>query len=289
MTRNTCGIDYKNGESLHFGADYEPTDNADVFVHVVETDKTRGSDLVAEARHIGNEINKLVSSGTLVGKNGKERPIKYSDICVLLRAVKDKAPVIARELTEMGIPAYFQKQGGFFESREIVTLISMLKVIDNPVQDVPLVSVMLSPLFPFTEDDLARYRCDQRKGSFYSALKEQYDKDGKVKDFFDLLSVLRTLSVTMDIGSLIRRILEITSYDSIVGAMDSGEKRVLNIELLINYAEGYESSGGSGLSGFLRFPASYVTLPHTPDPSRNTPGLLLPALRLAGHRPYCYN
>ena len=57
----------------------------------------------------------------------------------------------------------------------------------------------------------------------------------------------------MDIGSLIRRILEITSYDSIVGAMDSGEKRVLNIELLINYAEGYESSSGSGLSGFIRF------------------------------------
>lgn len=253
MTRSTCGIDYKNGESLHFGADYEPKDNADVFVHVVETDKTRGSDLVAEARHIGNKIKKLVSSGTLVGKNGNERPIKYSDICILMRAVKDKAPVIARELTEMGIPAHFNKQGGFFESREIVTILSMLKIIDNPVQDVPLVSVMLSPLFPFTEDDLARYRCGQRKGSFYSALKEQYEKDSKVKDFFDLLSVLRTLSVTMDIGSLIRRILEITSYDSIVGAMDNGEKRVLNIELLINYAENYEVSGGSGLSGFLRF------------------------------------
>ena len=253
MTRSTCGIDYRNGESLCFGADYEPSDDADVFVHVVETDKTRGSDLVAEARHIGNTIKELVSSGTLVGKKGKERPIKYSDICVLLRAVKDKAPVVARELIEMGIPAHFQKQGGFFESREIVTLLSMLKVIDNPVQDVPLVSVMLSPLFPFTEDDLARYRCDQRNGSFYTALKEQYDKDDKVKEFFDLLSILRTLSVTMDIGSLIRRILEITSYDSIVGAMDNGEKRVLNIELLTNYAEGYESSGGSGLSGFLRF------------------------------------
>lgn len=253
MTKSTCGIDYKNGESLHFAADYEPSDNADVFVHIVETDKTRGSDLVAEARHIGNEINRLVSSGALVGKNGKQRPIKYSDICVLMRAVKDKASVVARELTAMGIPAHFNKQGGFFESREIVTLLSMLKVIDNPVQDVPLVSVMLSPLFPFTEDDLARYRCDQRKGSFYSALKEQYDKDNKVKELFDMLSVLRTLSVTMDIGSLIRRILEITSYDSVVGAMDNGEKRVLNIELLINYAEGYEASGGSGLSGFLRF------------------------------------
>ncbi|MBR5246012.1 MAG: helicase-exonuclease AddAB subunit AddA [Clostridia bacterium] len=253
MTRSTCGIDYKNGESLCFGADYEEAEIADVSVHIVETDKTRGSDLVAEARHIGNTIKELVSSGALVGKKGKERPIKYSDICILMRAVKDKASVVARELTEMGIPAHFNKQGGFFEGREIVTLLSMLKVIDNPVQDVPLVSVMLSPLFPFTEGDLAKYRCEQRKGSFYSALKVQYDKDSKVKDFFDLLSVLRTLSVTMDIGSLIRRILEITSYDSIVGAMDNGEKRVLNIELLVNYAESYEASGGSGLSGFISF------------------------------------
>ncbi len=253
MSRKSCGIDYKNGEQLEFGGDYSEDNSAAVNVHIIETDKTRGSDLVAEARHIGKIIDELVSSKTLVGKKGEERPIKYSDICILMRAVKDHATVISRELTEMGIPAYFQKQGGFFDSREIITIFSMLKVIDNPVQDVPLVSVMLSPLFSFTEDDLAKYRCEQRKGSFYNAVKNQYDKNEKVKDFLDLLSLLRTLSVTMDVGSLIRRVLEITSYDSIVGAMENGEKRVLNLNLLINYAENYESTGGSGLSGFIRY------------------------------------
>ncbi len=253
MTRKTCGIDYKNSEQLAFGGDYSADTSANVAVHIVETDKTRGSDLVAEARHIGNIIKELIESGTLVGKKGEERPIKYSDICILMRAVKDHAPFISRELVEMGIPAYFQKQGGFFESREIITMFSMLKIIDNPVQDVPLVSVMLSPMFPFTEDDLAKYRCDMRRGSFYSVIKNQYEKDKKVKEFLDLLSLLRTLSVTMDVGSLIRRVIEITSYDSIVGAMDSGEKRILNLELLVNYAENYEASGGSGLSGFIRY------------------------------------
>lgn len=253
MTRKTCEIDYLNGEQLDFGGNYDINNSADVKVHIVETNISRGSDLVAEARHIGNVINELVSAGTLVGKKGEERPIKFSDICILMRAVKDKASVMARELTDMGIPAYFRKQDGFFESREVVTILSMLKIIDNPVQDIPLVSVMLSPLFPFTEDDLARYRCNVRKGNFYSVIKNHYDEDEKVKDFLDLLSLLRTLSVTMDIGSLIRRVLEITSYDSIVGAMDNGEKRVLNIELLINYAENYEANGGSGLSGFIRY------------------------------------
>lgn len=253
MTRKSCGIDYQNGEQLKFGGNYDLSVSADVSVHIVESDNSRGSDLVAEARHIGNIINDLVSSKTLVGKKGEERPIKYSDICILLRAVKDKAQIIARELTEMGIPAYFQKQGGFFDSREVVTMISMLKVIDNPVQDVPLASVMLSPLFPFTEDDLAKYRCKERHGNFYNVVKSHYDTDKKVKDFIDLLSLLRTLSVTMDIGGLIRRVFEITSYDSIVGAMDNGEKRILNLELLISYAENYEANGGLGLSGFIRY------------------------------------
>lgn len=253
MTGNSCGIDYENGEQLSFGANYNDYDSACVSVHLVETEKINSTDLVAEAQHIGNIINEMVESGTLVGKKGEERPIQYKDICILMRTVTKQAQTVIRELSEMGIPVYFQKQGNFFESSEIVTVFSMLKIIDNPVQDVPLVSVMLSPLFPFTEDDLARYRCETRKGSFYNALKNLYDDDEKVREFFDVLSYLRTLSVTMDIGSLIRRVLEITAYDSIVGAMENGEKRLLNIELLINYAEKYEASGGSGLSGFIRY------------------------------------
>lgn len=253
MTRNTCGIDYSNGEQLAFGGNYELSDEADVSVHIVETNNQKSVDLVAEARHIGTVIKELVSSGTLVGKKDEEHPIQYKDICILMKSVKDKAHIVARELNSMGIPAHFQKKGGFFESREVMTMTSMLKVIDNPVQDVPLVSVMLSPLFPFTEDDLAKYRCNERHGSFYNVIKKHYDTDEKVKAFLDSLSVFRTLSVTMDVGSLIRRVLEYTSYDSIVGAMDNGEKRVLNIEMLINYAENYEASGGSGLSGFIRY------------------------------------
>ena len=253
MTRKTCGIDYKKSERLDFGGNYGEDSSPNVSVHIVETEKTRGSDLEKEACHIGSVINELVSSKTLVGKKGEERPIRYSDICILMRAVKDKAQIVARVLSEMGIPAHFTKQGGFFESREIVTMVSMLKIIDNPVQDVPLVSVMLSPLCPFTEDDLARYRNQDRKSNLYNVVKNQYDKDEKVKEFLDMLYILRTLSVTMDIGSLIRRIFEMTSYDSIVGAMDNGEKRVLNLELLINYAENYEAMGGSGLSGFIRY------------------------------------
>ena len=253
MTKKLGDIDYKKGEQLVFAADYSETDNGDTEVHIVEAPHPTASNLVNESRYIGKLIKDTVESGMLVGRKGEERPVKYSDICILLRAAKSPAPVIARELTLMGIPVHYKKNGGFFDNAEIVTMLSLLRVIDNPVQDVPLMSVMLSPMFPFTEDDLTRMRINNRKGSIYTLLKNNYDTDEKAKYFLDTINMLRTLSVTLSVSGLIRRIFEITSYDSVVGAMESGEKRALNLRMLINYADTYEKNGHYGLSGFIRY------------------------------------
>lgn len=253
MTENLGDIDYQNGEQLVFAADYSETDNADTEVHIVEAPSANASNLQNEARYIGKLIKDTVESGMSVGKKGEERPVKYSDICILLRAAKSQAPVIARELTLMGIPVHYKKNGGFFDNAEIVTMLSLLRVIDNPVQDVPLVSVMLSPMFPFIEDDLVRMRINDRNGAIYTLLKNNYDGDKKVRCFLDTVNMLRTLSVTLSVSGLIRRIFEITSYDSVVGAMENGEKRVQNLRMLINYADTYEKNGNYGLSGFIRY------------------------------------
>ncbi len=253
MTKNLGDIDYKNGEQLVFAADYSETDNADTEVHIVEAPHPLASNLAGEARYIGKLIKDTIESGMTVGRKGEEHPVKYSDICILLRAAKSQAPVIARELTTMGIPVHYKKNGGFFDNAEIVTMLSLLRVIDNPVQDVPLMSVMLSPMFPFTEDDLAQMRINDRNGSIYTLLKNNYDTDEKVKYLLDTINILRTLSVTLSVSGLIRRIFEITSYDSVVGAMENGEKRELNLRMLINYADTYEKNGHYGLSGFIRY------------------------------------
>ncbi len=253
MTENLGDIDYQNGEQLVFAADYSETDNADTEVHIVEAPSPTASNLQNEARYIGKLIKDTVESGMPVGKKGEERPVKYSDICILLRAAKSQAPVIARELTLMGIPVHYKKNGGFFDNAEIVTMLSLLRVIDNPVQDVPLVSVMLSPMFPFIEDDLVRMRINDRNSAIYTLLKNNYTVDEKVRCFLDTVNMLRTLSVTLSVSGLIRRIFEITSYDSVVGAMENGEKRVQNLRMLINYADTYEKNGNYGLSGFIRY------------------------------------
>ncbi len=253
MTKKLGDVDYKDGEQLVFAADYSESDNADTQVHIVENPDSRASNLQNEARYIGKLIKDTVESGMLVGQKGKERPIKYSDICILMRAVKNQAPVVARELECMGIPVHYKKNGGFFDNAEIITMLSLLRVIDNPVQDVPLMSTMLSPMFPFTEDDLAKMRVEDRNASIYTLLKNNYEADSKVRYFLDTIKSLRTLSVTLSVSGLIRRIFEITSYDSIVGAMTDGEKRELNLRMLISYADTYEQNGHYGLSGFIRY------------------------------------
>lgn len=253
MTRKMGDVDYQNGEQLVYGADYSESDNTDVSVHIIESDDARKSNIKKEIAYIGNLIQDTIKSGMLVGKKGEEHPVSYKDICILMRSVKNKACDFARDLEEMGIPTYHKKEGGFFDNAEIMTVMSLLSVIDNPVQDVPLVSVMLSPMFSFTVDDLAKMRCQDRKNSFYVILKNSYETDLKVKYFLDTISHLRMLSVTSSIGELIRRAFEITAYDSVVGAMANGEKRVLNLQLLISYADTFEKNGGHGLSGFVRY------------------------------------
>lgn len=254
MTRDMGEIDYKGNDELSFGADYyDERDDEKTEVHIVETTESEKSKFAQESHYIGELIKKYIDSGMTVGSGDSIHKLSYSDICILLRAPKDKAKILAGELTAQNIPVNYEKKGGFFDGAEVVSVISFLRVIDNPCQDVPLVSLMLSPMFPFTEGDIAAMRCKNREGSIYTLLKENYDTDEKVKYFMDTVSRLRTLSVTLSVGELIRRIFEITSYDSVVGAMENGEKRVLNLYKLIEYGESYENNGGNGLSSFIRY------------------------------------
>ena len=252
MTEKLGDIDYKAEDRLVFGADYAETDNCDVQVHIVKAPDARASNVENEARYVGRLILDAVSGKMTVGARGKERPLQYGDICILLRSAKNKAKVFADVLSVMGIPVSYEKKGGFFDCSEVITIVSLLKVIDNPVQDVPLVAVMLSPMFAFTEDDLALMRCGDKSANIYTLLK-QNSENSKASELLETVKRLRSLSVTLGVGELIRRALEMTAYDSIAGALEGGEKRRLNLSLLVSYAEAYEKNGGKGLSGFIRY------------------------------------
>lgn len=124
----------------------------------------------AESRHIAELIYEMVSRGDMVTEKGVQRPVVYHDICILLRSANQYAHEYARELTMLGIPAWADTAGGFFAAAEVGVAVSLLRVIDNPMQDIPLLSVLMSPIYGFTPDDMADIRVPSRSGSLYPAL-----------------------------------------------------------------------------------------------------------------------
>lgn len=128
-----------------------------------------------EPQRIAAMIRAMMAEGFTVTENGAERPVAYRDFCVLLRSSNQYAPRYAENLRALGIPAWAASTGGFFSASEIATILSFLRVIDNPNQDIPLLAVLMSPVYGFTADDMARLRADCGGETLYVSLLRAED------------------------------------------------------------------------------------------------------------------
>ena len=262
MSTEAGELEYDDSEALNAAAEYPERDTPDCELHVVTDKGNRADTLEAQARYVARYIDRTVREGkTLVTKSGALRPASYGDFCILLRTAKNVSSVYANALSERGIPVFSPETGGFFEAAEISFILSLLRVLDNPVQDIPLAAVMLSPLFGFSAGELADIRASAKERleagetePLYRSVAASADEgDEKAAAFLKKIESLRRLSLTMSAGELVRRVCEETGFDAIVGAMPDGERRRLNVGLLCDYAEKYEAAGNLGLSGFIRF------------------------------------
>ena len=258
MSKELCKIDYDEQEQLVPGADYyESTAIPKAHLHLIdiESEKLYGADsLLCQAKHIAGLIKDMIAEERPVQSKNGLRPVRYKDICILLRSTKTAGKVFADEFRRWGIPCYTEVTGNFFSSTEISLMLSMLRVIDNPVQDIPLLAVLHSPIFAFNPDDIASLRIKNRNGSLYSCLLAAESENRKVADFLLFFRRIRYIASTSTASDLIRRIYEDTSFPSICQAMDGdGDLKRSNLMLLIDYADIYEKSGYIGVSGFIRF------------------------------------
>lgn len=262
MSTEAGGLEYDDSEALNAAAKYPERDTPDCELHVVTDKGNRADTLEAQARYVAKYIERTVREGKmLVTKGGALHPASYGDFCILLRTAKNVSSVYANALSERGIPVFSPETGGFFEAAEISFILSLLRVLDNPVQDIPLAAVMLSPLFGFSAGELADIRASAKERLEAGETEPLYrsvaaSADGgskKAAAFLKKIESLRRLSLTLSAGELVRRVCEETGFDAIVGAMPDGERRRLNVGLLCDYAEKYEAAGNLGLSGFIRF------------------------------------
>lgn len=254
MSREMGSIDYNENEALVAAADYEPCDFPQTELCVVG-DLGRTVSREDEAQVIADKINSMIAEKMTVRDKDGYRSVSYRDFCILMRSANDgKAELYADVLAKNNIPAYVASKSGFFASPEISMMLSLMRITDNSIQDVPLLAVMLSPIFGFTPDELARLRISERRKPIYHCVVGAAENgDEKCIKFLEALDRLRMLSATLSCSSFILEMLEITGFRSVAAAMKDGAGKSANLNMLVDYATKYEESGRRGLTGFIRF------------------------------------
>ncbi len=189
---------------------------------------------------------------------GAYRSVTYRDIVVLLRATRDWAAAFTEEFGRAGVPAYAEPGGGYFDAVEVETMLSLLKIIDNPRQDIPLAGVLRSPLVGLNAGELAEVALSHRGGDFYEAVSI-FARSGKgvlrhrVESFLLDLERWRTMARRGTLADLIWNIYRETGFYDYAGAMPGGTQRQANLRSLHDRARQYEATTLRGLFGFLRF------------------------------------
>ena len=252
MTQAAGDIDYTGEERLVCGADYAPKEGCETELQFISR-SGGASPEEAEGAWIAARIRELVEGGFTVSTREGERPAGYGDFCILLRSANQYAYGYAQQLQARGVPARASVSGGFFKAAEIGVMVSLLRVIDNPNQDIPLLAVLMSPLYGFTADDVARLRLESRDVSVYVSLLRAAEGQPRCAQVVQELGQYRAVAATMPSDGFLNYLYTKTGYPDMALAMEDGPQRLANLRLLEKYARDYESSGYHGVSGFVRF------------------------------------
>lgn len=257
MSKEVGGLEYNDEEKLEYGAEFPKNESPNMELMLIDSSELDAekneTELILEAKCVADKINELIFKEKLQLKDGNEtRTVTYGDIAILLRSPRGetrRAVTFVNELTKNSIPTISDEKNSFFDAPEVKLTLNFLSVIDNPVQDIPLLSVLMSPMFSFTADDVAKLRISDRKSPLYIALKNS--TDNKCIDFLNTLDKLRTLSVTTTVDRLIGIILNLTGFDCV--AMADEKYNISNIYLLQNYARSYAENGYKTLTAFMNY------------------------------------
>ncbi|SFE51187.1 UvrD-helicase domain-containing protein [Peptostreptococcus sp. D1] len=244
--------DYSDNEAVEEDSDNEDLTNFEI-----------------EAKNIANIIYKMVNENNdsnfmVFDKATNEyRRVEYRDIVILMSALKTKASILEEKMYELGIPTYSDQSSGYFSTLEVSTIENLLRIIDNPMQDIPLLSVLRSEIFEFDANELSRIRLHNRNGDFYQALKEvndnleEFDADeglkNKIAHFFSSLERYIEKSVLLPVDELIMYLYEDTNYYNYVGVLEMGEQRQNNLKLLYERARQFEGSSFRGIFNFINY------------------------------------
>lgn len=281
MSEKLGEIEYTNEEYLNLGANYEEQ-NQDLSIEIdvvdlkeeediieeqidvdeesIDDEQERIEDIQIEAKLVANKIKQLIESKFQIfdKKINKFRDITYKDIVILLRSTKLNAPIFEEEITNLDMPVFSESSQEYLDSTEIQTMMSLLKIIDNPMQDIPLVTVLRSHIGNFTDDDLVEIRLSDKYDNFYIAMKKALvnvseELKIKIERFLENLSKWRKEKEYLALDEFIWKLYSDTHYYTYVGLMQNGDLRQANLKMLFERAKQYEKASFKGLYNFINF------------------------------------
>lgn len=256
MNRRATEIDYDSAAQLQLGASYEVGENyfderPELFYIKLERDLVDDSKRIElEMRFIASKIHELIDSKKLVRDGDSYRPVQLKDIVILHRSPKTTAFEILDTLKKFGVPAYVPDEENYFQANEIQVMMSLLNLLDNARQDIPLAAVMLSSIGGFSAEELAEIRIASPDTDFYTAVANGSDK---CKEFLIKLNQWRDMARQLGVAELLSSLYRETGYYDSVGKEERGEARQANLRILIDRASNFESTNARGLSRFVEF------------------------------------
>ncbi|MBR4781121.1 MAG: helicase-exonuclease AddAB subunit AddA, partial [Lachnospiraceae bacterium] len=235
----------------------------------IVTTESEDNNRVLEARLIANRIKRLIYKEKLQipdeEEEGRTRDIRFKDIVILLRTMKDWSSTFTETLEAEGVPVFSDESDGFFKSREVALVIDILRILDNPRHDISFAAVLHSCVGGMDENELADIRIYSKDAeSFYDAALKVYRDEGerqqdaagykeKLIRFFSMYRELEEYKETSSVSELIYKIYDLTGLYDYFCALPDGERRKANLDMLPGYAVSFENTSYSGLFGFIRY------------------------------------
>ncbi len=270
MTKKLGNIEYDEAAALHPGATFPESKEAapgKTELHILDVDKEllkeQKADITErelEAKLAARRIKEMKAHSYVFDKETQTyRQAGYGDMVILLRSLAGWADVYARVLQEEGIPAFTTSKTGYFSAIEVQTVLNLLRVLDNPRQDIPLAAVLHSPIGRLTNREMALIRQEVKEGRFYECVAS-YREQGtdaklrqKLEQFYEMLLELRAKVPHTPVHEMLQLALERTGYGVYVSAMPGGGQRKANLDMLMEKAVDYGAGSYKGLFHFVRY------------------------------------
>ena len=272
MSKNFGNIEYDESEYLNLGLEYPEDKTKNILGEVpelniidlnsIEEDEEEELNIentVLEAKFVANRIQELMNSNYYVfDKKVGYRKLQLKDIVILLRKTTNIASIYEKEILSLGYPVFSDIGTNYFESMEIQIIINLLKIIDNPDNDIALVSILRSPIWEFTDNELLEIKMMKRNESFYKSLvanteSENLELREKVIKFLQDIKDFSEKEEYLKLDELIWYIYEKTGFYTYVSLMKNGNIKVANLKMLFEKAKDYEQGSFKGLYNFIKF------------------------------------